>query len=604
MNKLIGKPFFFRITALVLTILIISLIFTTIIYTLVSEEIFISYQTERLKEETDMLASLIPNEWRTKDLLEQFFDKVFQVESTILSSYVVISDKINVEMYSYVPSSQRAGIVIDKDAMDRFYKQNLSQYFKRVLSGQYISLENDNNEFNKEMIILMRPILSDTGSVEAVLTVCKFVEDYSIQLEKINKTLIIAMLAVFLLMLYPVYLLSKSITKPLFEVKDVAIAMGKGDFSVRANENYPAEIGQLSTTMNLLSSELDSTINHLKRETNVLQGVLNSMNEGILVIDKYFNPIIINPATGKLFNTDIKSSDKLSIIPKDEIWKDFEKCIETNMSVDNTYNFNEIMIQCIINPVIVNNEIVGAMGIFSDITKEVRLEQTRREYVANVSHELKTPLTGVMGLIEPLKDGLVTDKDKINRYYELISNEVLRLNRLINDLLVLSRLQSSNEAFSMEKVNLTEIINDIVERYLYYNKDQIFNIKCNIPKEPVFILGNGDRIDQILTILVDNALKFGKDDVDVTLCIEISLTKENNKYIVSVADNGKGISKDDLPYIFERFFKTDKSRSKSGSGLGLSIAKETLLRMNEKIWVESDESVGSVFKFTLSNYLI
>lgn len=604
MNKLIGKPFFFRITALVLTILIISLIFTTIIYTLASEEIFISYQTERLKEETDMLASLIPNEWRTKDLLEQFFDKVFQVESTILSSYVVISDKINVEMYSYVPSSQRAGIVIDKDAMDRFYKQNLSQYFKRVLSGQYISLENDNNEFNKEMIILMRPILSDTGSVEAVLTVCKFVEDYSIQLEKINKTLIIAMLAVFLLMLYPVYLLSKSITKPLFEVKDVAIAMGKGDFSVRANENYPAEIGQLSTTMNLLSSELDSTINHLKRETNVLQGVLNSMNEGILVIDKYFNPIIINPATGKLFNTDIKSIDKLSIIPKDEIWKDFEKCIETNMSVDNTYNFNEIMIQCIINPVIVNNEIVGAMGIFSDITKEVRLEQTRREYVANVSHELKTPLTGVMGLIEPLKDGLVTDKDKINRYYELISNEVLRLNRLINDLLVLSRLQSSNEAFSMEKVNLTEIINDIVERYLYYNKDQIFNIKCNIPKEPVFILGNGDRIDQILTILVDNALKFGKDDVDVTLCIEISLTKENNKYIVSVADNGKGISKDDLPYIFERFFKTDKSRSKSGSGLGLSIAKETLLRMNEKIWVESDESVGSVFKFTLSNYLI
>jgi len=604
MNKLIGKPFFFRITALVLTILIISLIFTTIIYTVASEEIFISYQTERLKEETDMLASLIPNEWTTKDLLEQFFDKVFQVESTILSSYVVISDKINVEMYSYVPSSQRAGILIDKNAMDRFYKQNLSQYFKRVLSGQYISLENENNEFNKEMIILMRPILSDTGSVEAVLTVCKFVEDYSIQLEKINKTLIIAMLAVFLLMLYPVYMLSKSITKPLFEIKDVAIAMGKGDFSVRANENYPAEIGQLSTTMNLLSSELDSTINHLKRETNVLQGVLNSMNEGILVIDKYFNPIIINPATGKLFNTEIKSNDKKSIIPKDEIWMDFEKCIKTNMSVDKTYEFNEIMIQCIVNPVIVNNEIVGAMGIFSDITKEIRLEQTRREYVANVSHELKTPLTGVMGLIEPLKDGLVTDKEKINRYYELISNEVMRLNRLINDLLVLSRLQSSNEAFSMEKVNLTEIINDIVERYLFYNKDQIFNIKCNIPKEPVFIHGNGDRIDQILTILVNNALKFGKDDVDIALCIEISLTKENNKYIVSVADNGKGISKDDLPYIFERFFKTDKSRSKGGSGLGLSIAKETLLRMNEKIWVESVESVGSVFKFTLSDYLI
>jgi signal transduction histidine kinase len=274
------------------------------------------------------------------------------------------------------------------------------------------------------------------------------------------------------------------------------------------------------------------------------------------------------------------------------------------MPIDNTYDYNEITIQSIINPVVVNDEIVGAMGIFSDITKEVRLEQTRREYVANVSHELKTPLTGVMGLIEPLKDGLVTDKDKINRYYELISNEVQRLNRLINDLLVLSRLQSSNEAFSMEKVNLTEIINDMVERFLYYNKEQALNIICNIPNEPIFILGNGDRIDQILTILVDNALKFSKDDANAVLSIEISLTKNENKYIVSVADNGKGISKDDLPYIFDRFYKTDKSRSKSGSGLGLSIARETLLRMNEKIWVESDESNGSVFKFTLSDFSI
>jgi signal transduction histidine kinase len=300
----------------------------------------------------------------------------------------------------------------------------------------------------------------------------------------------------------------------------------------------------------------------------------------------------------------MESDDKKSIIPKQEIWKDFEKCIETNMPIDNTYDYNEITIQSIINPVVVNDEIVGAMGIFSDITKEVRLEQTRREYVANVSHELKTPLTGVMGLIEPLKDGLVTDKDKINRYYELISNEVQRLNRLINDLLVLSRLQSSNEAFSMEKVNLTEIINDMVERFLYYNKEQAFNIICNIPNEPIFILGNGDRIDQILTILVDNALKFSKDDANAVLSIEISLTKNENKYIVSVADNGKGISKDDLPYIFDRFYKTDKSRSKSGSGLGLSIARETLLRMNEKIWVESDESNGSVFKFTLSDFSI
>lgn len=604
MNKLIGKPFFIRIAALVLSILILSLVLTSIIYTVASKEIFINYQLERLKEETDMLASLIPNEWMTRNVLDQFFDKVFQVESTILSSYVVVSDKLNVEVYSYVPSIQRSGVAINKQAMDAFYRKDLNAYVRKALTGQYINftLGKTGNPFGSDMIIIISPILSETGSVVAVLTICKFIDDYSIQLKSINKILLITMLLVAVLMLVPVYLLSKSMTKPLFKIKEVAIAMGEGNFSVRADENYPAEIGQLSVTMNHLASELSATIDRLTRETNVLQGVLNSMNEGILVIDKSYNPIIINPAIRTLFNCDSDCLDKNKIVPIDSIWKDFEHCINQNLEMKNTYDFEGIMILCVINPLLVNDMLIGAIGIFSDITKDVRLEQTRRDYVANVSHELKTPLTGVMGLLEPLKDGTVTDLEKVHRYYELMSDELHRLNRLINDLLVLSRLQSSNEAFAMEKVNLTDIINDKAERYRYLNKLKNIHIQFDIPKEPIFVFGNDDRIDQILTILMDNALKFKKEDTLEKSTVKIALIKQDNKYVISVQDNGRGITKEDIPYIFDRFYKSDKSRTGGGSGLGLSIAKETLMRMNEKIWAESDGKEMSIFRFTLTVY--
>ncbi len=602
MDKIINRPFFLKIALLVLTILIISLIITTIVYTLASEEIFVNNQLERLKEETDMLASLIPEEWMTKDQLEQFFDKVFQAESTILRSYVVISDKLNVEVYSYAPAVQEENTAVSKNDMDRFYKQNLSQYVRRVLTGQYVTLENTENEFNSDMIIIMRPIFSQYGSVEAVLTICKFIDDYSEELSSINKTLILTMIGVALLMLYPVYKLSKSITKPLVEIRDVAIALGKGDFSVHANEAYPAEIGQLSITMNHLSSQLNKTISSLTRETNVLQGVLNSMNEGILVVDDSISPIIINPAITKLFNSIISKDNKYSIIPIEDVWNDFKECLSSKTGIENTYESDGNMILCVINPLTVNDILIGAMGIFSDITKEVRLEQTRRDYVANVSHELKTPLTGVMGLLAPLKDGIVTNPEKIKKYYDLMSNELHRLNRLINDLLTLSRLQSSNEAFAIGKVDLTDIIYDKVEKYHYSNQEENVRIEFSVPDAPLFVFGNSDRIEQVLTILIDNAIKFSRISNDSAKKIKISIVKKTDKYIVSVQDYGDGISKEDLPYIFDRFYKSDKSRSGSGSGLGLSIARETLKRMNEKIWVESDSMNGSIFHFTLTEY--
>lgn len=598
MTKLLNKPFFIRIVFLVILIIIIALISTIVMYSITSEKIFVENQINRLEEETDMLATLIPTEWMTRDILDKFFDKVFQAESTILSSYVVVSDKLNVEIYSYIPRGENAKIQFDKKAMDKFYKDYLSVYIKKVMLGQYFTIENKDNDFGSEMIIIMRPIYSDNGTIEATITICKFVDDISMELSNITKSLMISMIVVFILMLFPIYLFSKSITKPLMQIRDVAISMNKGDFTVRAEEKYPGEIGQLSIAMNHLASELSNNMDQLIRERNILKGVLNGMNEGIIYLDTTDSIIVINPAVGKLFNTEIKDAVKENIIPIDNVWVDFNISITENSIIEKTYFFNGINIFIVITPLLVNGIVIGAVGIFSDITKEVRLEQTRRDYVANVSHELKTPLTGVMGLIDPLRDGIVTDPAKRQRYYDLISMEVTRLNRLINDLLVLSRLQSSSDIFASEKVNLTEVIRDQVDRFTFPKGDKSIIIKCSIPEEPIYVSGNMDRIDQIMTILLDNAVKFS----DIASTVIISVCEDQSKYVVSVKDNGCGINHDDLPYIFDRFFKSDRSRTQSGSGLGLSIAKETLIHMNEKLWAESDGINGSVFHFTLSKF--
>ena len=237
------------------------------------------------------------------------------------------------------------------------------------------------------------------------------------------------------------------------------------------------------------------------------------------------------------------------------------------------------------------NDVVGAVVLFRDITELEKLEIMRREYVANVSHELRSPLTSIRGLIEPLMDSIVTDEEDIKRYHKIIYQESLRLSRLVDDIMELSRLQN-NQSITKTSVDLNSIIEMVYERYKLSNDD--INLIYNTVMLPK-VYTNYDRIEQILVILLDNAYKFtpkgGK--------IEIFTEERSDDILVSVKDTGIGIAEGEIPFVFDRFYKIDKSRSKKGSGLGLSIAKEILNIMGEKIKVRSCFGEGSTFEFTV-----
>ncbi|MEF9990543.1 MAG: HAMP domain-containing sensor histidine kinase [Romboutsia sp.] len=231
--------------------------------------------------------------------------------------------------------------------------------------------------------------------------------------------------------------------------------------------------------------------------------------------------------------------------------------------------------------------------------KAIMLEQTRRDYVANVSHELKTPVTAIRAVAEILNDDLIRDRIDKEKYYKQILRESMRLERLIKDMLELSRLQSSSISLIKSVTPLEDILINIIDEFEVIADDMgvEFIVPSSLYKLPK-VYTNKDRIIQVLIILLDNAFKFTTEDGKVLLDI-----KYRDEFVeVCVCDNGVGISKEDIPFIFDRFYKVDKSHSSNGTGIGLSIVWEILKHLDEEIYVESEVGKGSKFIFTIKYY--
>jgi len=244
-----------------------------------------------------------------------------------------------------------------------------------------------------------------------------------------------------------------------------------------------------------------------------------------------------------------------------------------------------------------SEEAPGTVIVAQDITAAERLEQTRRDYVANVSHELRTPIASIRSLAETLNDGLVkADEDRF-RYYGYILRESMRLSRLINDLLELSRLQSGAIALEKEPFHLYGVVSEVVERMSLIASDSGIRIRnvwnC---KSSLTVKSNPDRIEQVLIALLDNAVKFATDEGEIQVVTE--LTKDRMRALVSVKNTGY-IPEAHLPHLFERFYKADTSHSDSGTGLGLAIVQEILSHLGETIEARN-EGEFAVFRFTVS----
>lgn len=404
------------------------------------------------------------------------------------------------------------------------------------------------------------------------------------------KYYIAIILLVFVLSLFLAVKLVKIIVYPINELQKVTSKIENGDLNKRAIIYNYDEIGFLAQTFNNIADQLEIRIIDSLDKKNKLEAILESMESGVIAIDNNENIILINSYSQKLFD-----------LKEDNIGKKISDCIIDYDLINFIREIPEIGTKEIklFHPIerelrvkkspIINylNNSIGIVITVQDITDIKRLENMRSEFVANVSHELKTPLTSIKGFSETLR--YVDDSETKNKFLDIIDKESERLTNLINDILILSNIENIHKMES-------EYFNpgDVIENVLDMVKSQAYKKSIIIKYNDCFnseILGSKDKFHQLAVNLIENAIKYSNENG----VVKIDLTLEEQYFVFKVKDNGMGIPKNDIPRIFERFYRVDKSRSTRGTGLGLAIVKHIVKLFNGEISVKSKVGRGSTF---------
>lgn len=511
-----------------------------------------------------------------------------------------------------LPSNTGTVLYLDAEGNTLFYVDSLlntdAEGAKRLLYEQILSAEGgadvkQNRLRMKEdssALALGCPIFDDDGNIlgaVVMLSSLKLVTNATGRMSLL--VLMLTMIAIPVALIAIVWR-AKNIVDPIRRMNDAAKAMAKGDFDIRLDEDIPGEVGELAGSLNNLCAELDHTIRQLSSEKGQLDQLLQSLTDGVVAIDEHGTLIHYNSAIMRMFGA-VSVSKREELIPDEKVWKVFDEVFNSGKPQTITYPMaGDKVLWITISPVVTSSrERTGVVGLFKDMTEMERVEKLRRDYVANVSHELRTPLTAVRGLLEPLADGMVKDEADRQRYYKIMLHEVLRLSRLITDMMTLSRLQSGTEYMEITRVDVNELVQDIASAYSSTLADKGVNLVLDCPRPVPDAMTDPDRIEQVLVILLDNASRYTPKGGTIT----ISARNAKEKIQLSVTDTGCGIPESDLPHIFERFYKVDKSHSEGGTGLGLSIAQFIMEKLGETISVESEVGKGTRFTLTLQRYV-
>lgn len=397
--------------------------------------------------------------------------------------------------------------------------------------------------------------------------------------------------------------LAKGVTSPIAEMVRVSKRLTEKDYTSRVRTPIKGELGQLASAINVLAASMQKQIEEIQENQTRLTGILHNMVSGVMLVDRSGRIELVNPAmaemlgepadafTGKL-HMEAGQSLSLSRLIDQSLKQEAEIRDEIHMFFP-----EERILDAHLAPYVrETGEMKGIIIVLHDITGIRRLEKMRSEFVANVSHELKTPVTSVKGFAETLLDGAMQDEELCRSFLTIIYNESERLHRLISDLLRLSTIEQDRVPLKIEQIHITDAISHIAEIVKDKVKKKQLNLSLPEPSSLV-IEGEKDRLHQIILNLVSNAITYTPDGGSV----RIHLADRGSDVELNVSDTGIGIPQKELPRVFERFYRVDKARSRDsgGTGLGLAIVKHLVESHHGSIQVDSKEGAGSTFTVVL-----
>ena len=452
-----------------------------------------------------------------------------------------------------------------------------------------------------DMLYVALP-LKENKEIMGVVRLALSLESIDKTLGEIRRTVLLGLIFALALAFVLASAIATQTMSPINRMIQVSRRFSEGDFSRRIMQSSNDEIGELAATLNKMAQTLEDKVKEIRMQNQKLAAIFNSMIEGIIVVDKEFRITSVNPSIEKIFNVSKNEAEGkvfLEAIRNNDISEVISSVLKSGRSlsaeIDLVLPVRRIF-EVNTAPIFTNNAVNGCLVVIHDITEIRKLERMRSDFVANVSHELKTPLTSIKGFVETLLEGALDDKENNRSFLKIIQDHAERLNNLVDDLLSLSYLESKEIVIRKKNYNVRGQFIEVISRFKSQLKQKNIDIKDELPAD-VLVNADKGRIEQVFINLIDNAIKFNKEKG----AIHIYAREENGQIKISIEDSGMGIPEKDLLRIFERFYRVDKARSRElgGTGLGLSIVKHIVELHGGSVGAESTEGLGSTFWFTL-----
>jgi two-component system phosphate regulon sensor histidine kinase PhoR len=451
----------------------------------------------------------------------------------------------------------------------------------------------------QQMMYVAVPVNSD-GRLLGIARVALPLTTVESSANQVSRTVILAIVITAIIAMLAAWIIARGTTQPIRELTKASKKIASGELGQKITVRTRDEAGQLAHAFNEMSSNLQKMVESISTEKTKLANILANMADGVIMTDVDGSVVLANAAAGKFFGfkgEDAVNKTVIEVVHDHEVDEVMKLCLKTHKEQTTQFESGiaRRFLRAIAVPLYNQGRLNGVLLLLQDLTELRTLQTMRRELVGNISHELRTPIAGIKAMAETLQNGAIDDKEAARDFLTRIEGEADRLTQIVTELTQLSRIQTGQAELKKESVNLNALIDGILAEISPLAERQKVTLLKEVSPDLPSIQADKDRIRQTIINLVHNAIKFNKPGGKVTIAIRYNA----NSVMVSVSDTGIGISKEDLPHVFERFYKADKARTGGGSGLGLAIAKHTVQAHGGDIHVQSEEGKGSIFSFSL-----
>lgn len=584
------KPFRIRLTLILMTLIGISMLGAGITMATLFKDSHISALEENMSREIKLLSGTF-----------QFIDTN---SPEAVSYYTEQAQHISELVSSRVTFIEKDGKVIGDSEKNPLEMDNHSTREEEVLAakegiGWAIRYS---DTLDRQMLYVAGAIDSAQG-FEGYIRLSMELNAVTEGLNRAWMIMAAGLVVLFVAATFVSYKVASSMTSPLEQITRVARRITDLDYDARVPMKRKDEVGQLANAINAMADSLQTQLKTIRDNEDLLQSVLDNMTGGIVMINAEGEIALLNRASERLL--DVKNSEMAGHSYKEikhhyELTRLIDEGVTRNEPIHEEriiYNPAERIVRLDGVPMMQDGSYRGMLFLLQEVTEIRRLEKMRSEFVANVSHELKTPVAAIKGFAETLLGGGVKDEKTARSFLQIIYDENERLNRLIGDILELSKIESKRVQLECSPIHVIVFFDSVQETLSKVAEKKNISLSAEVPKE-LFMEGDEDKLRQIFMNLLSNAINYTHDGGSVRITASNGQKPDGTETVIfTVSDTGMGIPRKDLPRIFERFYRVDKARSRSsgGTGLGLSIVKHLVELHHGSITVESELGIGSSF---------